>query len=236
MRRHRAVLAIAAITIAFIGCTGSAGSKDAVLVSVASSLTDQFTQIEIDVENRYPEIDIDLNIAGSTTLLSQIDAGAAVDIVALADETSANSLSVAVVERSGLASNWLVVLHGSDKPVFSLTDLIEEDLIISACDPSVPCGRLTQQALVGESAPVVIDSLETNVRVVRDRVTSGEADVGFVYATDAVDLPSDVTVAPIDLMAYRNNSVAALLTEREPARVVYDFVLEYFADLAPQEE
>lgn len=235
MRRRWTALVAASITVAFIGCTGLNDSNEAVLVSVASSLTDPFTEIELELEELHPEIDVKLNIAGSTTLVNQIDGGAEVDIVALADETATNSLSVTAIDRSLLTDNWLVVLQRSDKPPFaSLTDLVGTDLIISACDPSVPCGRLTQHVLLSEGVPVTIDTFETSVRIVRERVRTGEADVGFVYATDAVDLPSDVMVAPIDLVEYQNSAFATLLTDRQSARIVYDYVIDYYSEHATQ--
>ena len=68
-----------------VGACG--GSSDrTVLVFAASSLTDAFAELESAYEAQRPEVDVELNLAGSSALREQILEGAPADVFAAADE------------------------------------------------------------------------------------------------------------------------------------------------------
>jgi len=199
------------LMLSAVSACGSAGDQDPIVVSVASSQTDVFETITPMVEATAGGRPIDLNFGGSTTLINQVNTGAPVDIIIVADQIAADAIDSTVNDQVVVADNHLVAIASPDVSVDELADL-DDELIVIACDPSVPCGRLTEAWFDEAQTTVEIDSLEQNVRQVRARVESGEADVGFVYEADAQDLDRAVVAltAPPEVMS---QSIAVRLTD-----------------------
>ena len=61
----------------------------------------------------------------------------------------------------------------------------------------MPCGRVALGVLEANGVTAEPASLEEDVRATLDKVISGEADAGLVYATDAVAAGDDVTAIEI---------------------------------------
>jgi molybdate transport system substrate-binding protein len=166
-----------------------------------------------------------LNLAGSSTLATQIVQGAPVDVFASADVAQ-----MEVVEEAGLlatpprvfARNRLVVIAAPDGPVERLEDLADPGVLLVLAGPEVPVGAYARQALAAmdgrygegfeEAVLANLASEETNVRQVAAKVRLGEADAAIVYATDAVvvpearliEIPPDVNVTadyPVAVLA-----------------------------------
>lgn len=205
---------LAAGLIFAVGC--SASDDATVVISIASSLTEIAEVIEDDFEQQFPDIDLEFNIGGSQTIVAQIAEGAPADVVMTADEQALAPIANDLIEPESLATNQIVVLIGESAPanVETLTDVVNDPaLIVVACESGVPCGRLTDRVLADAGVNVTIDSRELNVRLARSRVTSGEADVAFVYRTDAsnlegvriLDVPSELTNA-VTVASIRSSS------------------------------
>ena len=170
-------------------------------VFAAASLTDAFREIAAAYEKAHPGERVELNFAGSPTLRTQIEQGAPADVFASADLDHAEALV-----RAGLlgphrvfARNRLVVVVPRDGgKVGGLADLAAPGVKVVMAGPAVPAGRYSAQVLArlgearlfgeGFAARVLANvvSQETSVRVVLSKVALGEADAGFVYATDAM--------------------------------------------------
>jgi molybdate transport system substrate-binding protein len=102
--------------------------------------------------------------------------------------------------------NRLAILVGKGNPegVAGLKDLA--NVVYVLCAVGVPCGTYGEQALTKAGVDVNADppkSREANVKGVVTRVTTGEADAGIVYVTDAkasaknadtVDIPDEHNV------------------------------------------
>jgi molybdate transport system substrate-binding protein len=96
---------------------------------------------------------------------------------------------------------------GKNNPegIASLKDF-ESGIFWVRCADGVPCGDYAKEALAKakvDTAAHPPKSLETNVKGVVTKVTSGSADAGIVYVTDGkaasansetIDLPDDVNV------------------------------------------
>jgi molybdate transport system substrate-binding protein len=213
------------VLVAFLAACSS--GETVVTVSAASSLTEIAEALEAEYEAAHPDVDVRLNIAGSATLVAQIRDGAPADILLAADELALPADNPLVNETIAIATNQLVVAV----PVASmreLQDLEDPDLRVVACDPSVPCGRLAERVI--ENTPlapfeVEPDSLEQNVRLVRQRLLSGEADVGFIYRTDLRDQP-DLKVLELGVgpEAYRNVVTVSRLTDDPQVVEFMDFL------------
>jgi molybdate transport system substrate-binding protein len=93
------------------------------------------------------------------------------------------------------ASNTLtiVVAPGNPKKVASFKDLTQPGLTVVTCAPQVPCGSATQK--VEKATGVLLNpvSEESQVTDVLTKVTTGQADAGLVYVTDAKGAGDKVT-------------------------------------------
>jgi len=204
MRRVVLVLMVALLTGA---CGG--GARQELLVSAAASLTDAFTAVEAEYEAGHPDVDIVLNLGGSSALREQILSGAPVAVFA-----SANQENIAEVVAAGLvagpvvdfASNQLTIAVPAGNPgdIIGIGDLARDDLLIGLCAPVVPCGVYADEALAIAGVAAAPDTLEPDVRALLTKISAGELDAGIVYATDiaaaggaveSVDIASEPAVA-----------------------------------------
>lgn len=196
-RRIAAAIALALLT--------SGASAADLVVSAAASLTDAFTAVGHAYELKHPGTKVVLNFAASDVLMQQIANGAPADIFASADQTAMDKATGQAIVKAGtredFATNQLVVVVPVDATthVVSLKDLQASAVgKIAIGDPaSVPVGRYTKGALQEASLWDGLQSklvLAQNVRQALDYVARGEADAGFVFATDAAVGKSKVRI------------------------------------------
>lgn len=176
-----------------------------IIVSAAASLTNAFTEVARAYEEANPGQKAHLNFGGSGALLQQIARGAPVDVFASADQETMDRAGkqdlIVRGSRYDFARNTLVVVapRGAKSVPGALADLKDPRfarLAISNPD-GVPAGRYARAALeaAGLWEHLRGRSLNTqNVRQSLDYLARGEADAGFVYATDAAILPDKVDV------------------------------------------
>ena len=190
-----------------MGCDAS--TKSTLRVYAATSLTELFTAGETSFEAQHPNVDVQLQFAGSQVLKMQITEGAPADVYASANRAHVQSLidSRLLIEPFALAKNEmaLIVPKGNPNRLHRLKDLPNVKRLVLG-GHEVPAGVYARQVLTraaddfGEEwlqqvhARVV--SHEPNVRLVRTKVTMGEADAGLVYVTDA-NASKQVDVVPI---------------------------------------
>lgn len=219
VRRHRAItvgLAAGALVIAACSSTGDTGG-DEILVSAAASLTEAFADMETAFESANPEIDVVLNIGGSSGLREQILAGAPADVFASAN-TSNMDLVVDVGDVEGepavFARNRLEIAVPVENPggVTGLADFARDDLLIGLCAEDVPCGGYGRQVLQKAAVMPSVDTEEPNVRALLTKIEAGELDAGIVYVTDVVSTGGDVDgiEIPDDDNVYADYPIAVL--------------------------
>jgi molybdate transport system substrate-binding protein len=192
-----AALALAAV---LTGCgADSAASDDTTLtVYAAASLTSSFEQLAETFEESHDGVEVELNFAGSSDLVAQIQSGAPADVFASADEPNMDKLVTDGLEGSTpevFATNTLQIATPPENPagVRSLQDLSDPDLNLVICAPEVPCGAAAQAAAGSAGVELRPDSEEQSVTDVLGKVTSGEADAGLVYVTDVIAAGDAVT-------------------------------------------
>src|SRR5699024_1141842 len=140
-------------------------------------------------EAEHDEVEVALNVAGSSTLVQQIQQGAPADVFAAADPETMVELVDSGLEAAApvdFTSNTQTIAGPAGNPagVTDLSSLAQEGLDRVVCAPAVPCGaaaETVEQAAGLEFTPV---SEEQSVTDVLNKVTSGEADAGLVYVTD----------------------------------------------------
>ena len=192
--RLRALAAALAVAVAAAAFAGGSEAKRAPRLTVfaAASLTNVFPNI--DPHGRY-------SFGGSNMLAAQIEQGLPADVFA-----SANTALPWQLHRKGLVSrpvvftsNRLVVVvaHGDPRNLHSIGDLERPGLKLVMAAAGVPVGDYTRKVLarLGRSDLVAkAVSQETDVREVLAKVVLGEADAGFVYATDAKTVKDKVSL------------------------------------------
>ncbi len=192
--------------VVLTGCSapssGSAESGTTLTVFVAASLGDSFEELAAGFELENPGVEVEYNVAGSSALAEQILAGAPADVFASADEPSMDTVVTAgenSAEPEPFATNVLtLVTPANTSGITSLEDAAAEGVKLVVCAPQVPCGRaalaLAEDAGV-ELSPV---SEEASVTDVLGKVTSGEADAGLVYVTDALGAGQSVNAIELE--------------------------------------
>jgi molybdate transport system substrate-binding protein len=153
-------------------------------VFAAASLTQVLPAI--DSRPRY-------DFAGSDQLAVQIQQGAPADVFAAASPKYPELLyRQGLVEKPiPFATNTLVLIVPRANPanIHSVMDLTKPGVKLVIGDASVPVGSYTRTVLnnLGITSSVMknVVSQETDVKGVLGKVALGEADAGFVYATDA---------------------------------------------------
>jgi molybdate transport system substrate-binding protein len=175
------------------------GDEGKLQVLAASSLTDVFTELGDRFEADHAGVDVELSFGSSTDLAEQAADGAPGDVLATADETSMSVAEDAGVvgDPATFATNVLVIVTPPANPadITGLRDL--EGATWVRCADDVPCGRVALAVLGAAGIDAEPASLEEDVRSTLDKVTSGEADAGLVYASDAVAAGDAVNVIPI---------------------------------------
>ncbi|WP_374456121.1 molybdate ABC transporter substrate-binding protein [Nocardioides sp.] len=167
---------------------GTATGEDAELtVLAAASLTDVFEQLATPFEEEH-DATVTFSFGSSTDLAEQVADGAPGDVLATADETSMGLAEDAGVTGAveTFATNVLtiVVPKGNPAGIETLDDLAGATWV--RCADEVPCGKVALAVLDANKITAEPASLEEDVRATLDKVVSGEADAGLVYATDAV--------------------------------------------------
>lgn len=205
------------------GCSSPQSKPDSITVFAAASLKTVFTELGARFEKDHPEAAVEFSFAGSSDLATQLTQGAPADVFASADTRNMDK-----VARAGLlagdpvdfASNTLtiVVAPGNPKSVSTFRDLAKPDLGVVVCAPQVPCGAATQKVAQAIGVDVSPVSEESSVTDVLNKVTSGQADAGVVYLTDARDAGDKVaTVAfPEAAEAVNTYPIAVLEQSRNP--------------------
>ena len=203
MSRPTTLLAALAVTLAtasaVAGCGGGATATDAVTVYAAASLNTTFTALGALYEQRHPGSTVTFNFAGSNTLLEQISNGADADVFASADRaTMDKAVSAGVIDGAPrvFTRNILTIVTPPGNPagITSFADLARPGLSLVVCAPQVPCGNATMRIAESTGTNLAPVSEESSVTDVLSKVTTGQADAGLVYVTDAASAVGKVRV------------------------------------------
>jgi molybdate transport system substrate-binding protein len=198
----RTIGALLASLAVFTACVpGAAGETGrTVRVFAAASLTDVFATIAEDFEDANPDITVELQFAGSSTLAHQINEGAPAGVFA-----SAGPDPMATVVAAGSATgtprvfarNGLVIAVPAGNPmgIAGLPDLTGPGVRVAACAEPVPCGAAARQAADAAGVRLTPVTLEQDVRAVLAKLRLGEVDAGLVYRTDIAD--DDIEPVPL---------------------------------------
>lgn len=223
----RSVVGVAtALSVAAIvaGCSSSqTDTPDEIIVFAAASLKSPFTELGTQFEMDHPGTTVTFNFAGSSDLVAQLTQGAPADVFASADAdnmTKAVDAGVITGEPVDFATNTLTIVTppGNPRGVASFADLARPGTQVVVCAPQVPCGAATEKLENATGVTLSPVSEESAVTDVLGKVTSGQADAGLVYVTDAAGAGDSVTAIPFSESGGAVNTypIAALAESADP--------------------
>lgn len=168
------ILAIASVIISLFATPANAASN--VTVFAASSMTESFTQIGKQFERAHSGIKIVFSFQASSTLLTQIKAGAPADIFVSAEPFAGGS---------DYLVNRVVLGVPKNSAISKISDLNNGAKWIQ-CAHEVPCGSTADSALIGEGVTSKPISLEPKVTSAVAKLVAGEVDAAIIYRTDVL--------------------------------------------------
>ncbi|MBD2763854.1 molybdate ABC transporter substrate-binding protein [Kocuria sp. cx-455] len=176
----------------------SSGGDRTLIVYAAASLAGTFDQLGKDFEEAHPGTTVALNYGGSSGLVQQLTEGAPADVFASADQKNMTKLTDAQLndgEPTIFATNTLTIVVPADNPadITSFEDLRKGGVKLVTCASEVPCGSATQTVEKVNGVTLEPVSEEGSVTDVLGKVTSGQADAGIVYVTDAKSAGDKIT-------------------------------------------
>ncbi len=183
--------------------SGTAGTETTLYLSAAASMTESMDKVIDAYEKANPGVEVIATYDSSGTLQTQIESGADCDVFLSAAQKQMDELEEGGYVMDGTRKDILenkcalVVKEGSD--ITSWDDFesaIEsaqssDDMIFSMGNADVPVGQYTSAILtsLGLNEQEMVDkgiiTYGSNVKDVASKVSSGAADCGIIYATDA---------------------------------------------------
>ncbi len=187
-----AFLALWLLAMTLTSCRES--KRLSLTISAAASLQETLGEVETIYRFGHTAVDFRNNFGSSGTLAREIEQGAPVDIFISAAAKPMDDLEekklIAIGTRANLLHNSLVLIAPLDSKLQGFAELGDKSTrLIAIGDPaSVPAGQYAQQTL---NALHLYDQVKgklvlgKDVRQVLTYIETGNADAGFVYATDA---------------------------------------------------
>ena len=169
------ILVVIAVVIPLFVAPANAASN--VTVFAASSMTESFTQVGKQFEKAHSGIKIVFSFQASSTLITQIKAGAPADILVSAEPFSGGS---------DYLVNRVVLGVPKTSAITKVSDLNNKKVTWIQCAHEVPCGSTADAALVGEGVTSKPISLEPKVSSAVAKLLAGEVDAAIIYRTDVL--------------------------------------------------
>lgn len=214
-------------------------------ISAAASLTDAMDELK-EIYEAENNVELTFNFAGSGKLAQQIQQGAPVDVFISANENWLDTLlEVGLIDADSttdVTGNKLVLIAEKDTTLaydsFSDINVKELSNIAVGKPESVPAGEYTKKALEAidkweEIEPYIVYAKD--VRQVLTYVETGNAEIGFVYESDAlssdkVEILTESNPKEHDPIIYPGG----VTTETEQEEVAEDFLAFMTSDEAQE--
>ncbi len=192
LKKRIAITVAIAIAPCAIAAPAPAASPATVNVFAASSLQVQYTALAKKFMAAHPGAKINISFGSSTTLASQIAAGAPVDIFVSADRSAMATASSEITSPVDYLVNQVVLAVPANSAISKISDLNKSIKWIQ-CAHTAPCGIAADKALAAETgittAPV---SLEASASATLAKLLAGAVDGAIVYKTDVIANPTKI--------------------------------------------
>lgn len=161
---------------------------------------------------------------GSGTLATEIEQGAPADVYAAASpKDPAKLLAKGLIDSPHVfATNRLVLIVPTSNPahISSVSDITKPGVKILICNATVPCGTYARTVFMNlgitNRAMKNVVSQATDVTQVVAEIASGQADVGFVYVTDAEAAKGKVAVVRLPAAAKPGTQDVIAVVKKAP--------------------
>jgi len=225
--------------------TGATEQPKELTISAAASLTDAMDELK-EIYEAENNVELTFNFAGSGKLAQQIQQGAPVDVFISANENWLDTLLeeglIDADSTTDVTGKKLVLIAEKDTTLaydsFSDINVKELSNIAVGKPESVPAGEYTQKALEAidkweEIEPYIVYAKD--VRQVLTYVETGNAEIGFVYESDAlssdkVEILTESNPKEHDPIIYPGG----VTTETEQEEVAEDFLAFMTSDEAQE--
>jgi molybdate transport system substrate-binding protein len=214
-------------------CSSATGARTTteITVAAAASLSSVFPQIAAGFERAHPSTHVRFTFGASNGLATQIKEGAPVDVFASASPKWLDAVATdpGIAARAAFARNRLIVIVPRDNPahITRFADIARTGVRLVVAAAGVPAGDYARQAFgrAGlQRALHNVVSSEQDVEGVVQKVVSGDADAGIVYATDVtpvvaravtrIELPASADVVAVyEIGVIRGTKVASVARE-----------------------
>jgi len=213
---------------------GGTTPTGSITVSAAASLTEAFTALGDRFERRNPRADVTFNFGSSSSLVSQIQAGAPADVFAAADLATMDRLVAdgeVATTPTPFARNTMVIAvkPGNPEELTGVDDLADAGTI-SLCGAAAPCGVYAARVLerAGVTVPERRITRGADARATVGAVARGDAAAAIVYVTDVEAAGRSVAAVAIpaaqNVIAVYPIAPLAASSNRRLARAFVDFV------------
>ena len=213
--------------------SGDSSEKVELNISAAASLQEAMVELEKEFKNINPDVKLTVNLGSSGSLMQQIQEGAPCDLFISAGAKQMDTLvEDGTVEKDAvktLLTNDLVLVAAKGEKVDSLDALKTDDVEkIAIGDPeSVPAGKYAKEVLDNTKLYDNVKDklvLAKDVKEVLSWVQKGNADVGFVYLSDATGVDDvDVVLTTDDDSHSEIAYPVAVLKDSKQAKVAQQF-------------
>ncbi|MFQ7445174.1 molybdate ABC transporter substrate-binding protein [uncultured Intestinibacter sp.] len=213
--------------------SGDSSEKVELNISAAASLQEAMVELEKEFKNINPDVKLTVNLGSSGSLMQQIQEGAPCDLFISAGAKQMDALvEDGTVEKDAvktLLTNDLVLVAAKGEKVDSLDALKTDDVEkIAIGDPeSVPAGKYAKEVLDNTKLYDNVKDklvLAKDVKEVLSWVQKGNADVGFVYLSDATGVDDvDVVLTTDDDSHSEIAYPVAVLKDSKQAKVAQQF-------------
>ena len=213
--------------------SGDSSEKVELNISAAASLQEAMVELEKEFKDINPDVKLTVNLGSSGSLMQQIQEGAPCDLFISAGAKQMDALvEHGTVEKDAvktLLTNDLVLVAAKGEKVDSLDALKTDDVEkIAIGDPeSVPAGKYAKEVLDNTKLYDNVKDklvLAKDVKEVLSWVQKGNADVGFVYLSDATGVDDvDVVLTTDDDSHSEIAYPVAVLKDSKQAKVAQQF-------------
>jgi molybdate transport system substrate-binding protein len=227
-----AVTAATVLLVGSVGCSNSNSNKRSasIIVFAAASVRKTFTDIGEQFKSDNPDTSVVFDFGDSSDLVTQLTQGANADVFASADTNNMNKAAQAGLlagDPVNFASNTLVIATtpGNPKKIASFADLDRPGAYVVVCAVPISCGSATKRIEDATGVRLHPVSEDPSVTDMLHEVTSGQADAGLVYVTDALAAGDKVTTVKFPEAANAVNTYPiAVLKGSKHADLAKEFV------------